>query len=53
MDVLTEMALPITYVSSEKPTHITIVFTSSKDGDLFTGAVGSILIVDDLELLYE
>ncbi|MFC2124514.1 PCMD domain-containing protein [Bacteroidota bacterium] len=50
---LTELSLIYTYTSSDTPTHITVVFTSSTDGDLFTGAVGSTLIVDDLELIYE
>ena len=50
---LTELILPYTYTSSEMPTHITVVFTSSTDGDKFTGAVGSTLIIDDLELIYE
>jgi len=35
------------------PTHLTFVATSSFDGANFAGAVGSILIIDDLELLYE
>ena len=47
-----ELVIPITYTSSEKPTHISVVFSSSKDGDLFTGAVGSTLAIDDLELVY-
>lgn len=50
---LTELVLTYNYSSSDTPTHITVVFSSSKDGDLFTGAVGSTLIVDDLELIYE
>jgi hypothetical protein len=49
---LTEIEIPFNYSSSLKPTHITVVFASSKDGDLFTGAVGSTLEVDDLELVY-
>jgi len=52
-DVLTEVSLPFEYSSSKTPTHITVVFSSSKDGDLWKGAVGSTLIVDDLELVYE
>ena len=52
-DVLTETILSFNYTSNEEPTHITIVFASSKDGDLWKGAVGSTLIIDDLELLYE
>lgn len=51
-DVMTEVLLPFTYTSTEKPTHIYVVFSSSKDGDLFTGAVGSTLTLDDIELIY-
>ena len=36
----------------EKPTHIIIVFSSSKYGDYFTGGNGSKLHLDDLELIY-
>lgn len=35
-----------------KPTHISVVYSSSALGDLFTGAIGSTLEVDDFELLY-
>ena len=35
------------------PTHLTFVASSSFDGNNFAGAVGSILIIDDLELIYE
>ena len=35
------------------PTHITFVATSSFDGAKFNGAVGSKLVVDDIELIYE
>jgi len=52
-NVLTETTLPFNYTSSEEPTHITIVFASSKDGDLWKGAFGSKLVIDDLELIYE
>jgi hypothetical protein len=35
-----------------KPTHIIIVFSSSKYGDYFTGSTSSLLYLDDLELVY-
>lgn len=35
-----------------KPTHITVVFSSSALGDSFTGAIGSVLEVDNFELIY-
>lgn len=34
------------------PTHVTVVFSSSALGDFFTGAIGSELWVNDLELVY-
>ncbi len=46
------------YVSADSasfipPSHLTFVASSSADGKIFAGAVGSILFVDDLELIYE
>lgn len=46
------------YVSADSaefilPTHLTFVATSSFDGANFAGAVGSLLLIDDLELIYE
>jgi hypothetical protein len=35
------------------PTHITFVASSSFDGASFAGAIGSTLIVDDVEMVYE
>jgi hypothetical protein len=35
------------------PTHITFVASSSFDGANFAGAIGSVLIVDDVEMVYE
>ncbi|WP_282037242.1 PCMD domain-containing protein [Saccharicrinis aurantiacus] len=35
------------------PTHITFVASSSFDGANFAGAIGSTLIIDDVELIYE
>ena len=52
-DILSEKILTYEYSSSETPTHITLVFASSADGHLWKGAVGSTLIIDDLELVYE
>lgn len=52
-NVLTEKTAPFIYTSSEQPTNITIVFTSSRYGDLWKGAVGSTLTIDDLEFVYE
>ena len=46
------------YVSTDSaafalPTHITFVASSSYDGANFAGAVGSVLIVDDVEMVYD
>lgn len=46
------------YVSSDSasyllPTHITFVASSSYDGAKFCGAVGSVLMLDDVEMVYE
>ena len=35
------------------PTHITFVASSSYDGANFAGAIGSMLIIDDVEMVYE
>ena len=43
--------IPINYDSKYKdlePTHISIVMTSSRQGDLFIGAKGSTLTVDNV-----
>lgn len=52
-DVITETTIPFNYTSDKEPTHITVVFASSKGGDLWKGAVGSTLIVENLKLIYE
>lgn len=46
------------YVDAEEldfilPTHITFVASSSYDGANFAGAIGSTLIIDDVEMVYE
>lgn len=38
--------------SGVAPTHITVVFSSSAQGDDFIGAIGSVLEVDDFVLVY-
>jgi hypothetical protein len=46
--------MPVVYDTGValEPTHIVVVFSSSKKGDLFEGADGSRLEVDNVELLY-
>ena len=46
------------YVSQDSaqfvlPTHITFVASSSYDGANFAGAIGSELIIDDVEMVYD
>jgi hypothetical protein len=52
-DELIETTITFNYTSQLTPTHITVVFSSSKDGDLWRGAVGSTLVIDDLEFIYD
>lgn len=48
-----EFTLPLEYVTtSVVPTHIIIVCTGSRFGDYFTGSTQSLMLVDDLELVY-
>ena len=48
-----EFTLPLEYrTTSVVPTHIVIVCTGSRFGDYFTGSTHSLMIVDDLELIY-
>lgn len=37
---------------SENVTHITVLFSSSFEGDFFNGAIGSVLEIDNLEMIY-
>lgn len=46
------------YVDAESaiymlPTHISVVASSSYDGANFAGAIGSLLVLDDVEMVYE
>lgn len=53
---LKEVSIPIRWTDgakTQKPTHIIIVCSASKYGDFFTGCEGSVMYVDDFELVYE
>ena len=52
-ETLKQIVVPFDYFNDNSPTHISFVATSSKAGDLFTGAIGSTLIIDDLSFNYE
>jgi hypothetical protein len=47
------IVMPVNYTDeSLAPTHLVVVFSSSKEGDLFKGASGSKLTVDNVVLNY-
>lgn len=48
-----EFNIPLIYRDlTTKPTHIIIVCSASKYGDYMTGSTGSVMYIDDLELVY-
>ena len=50
------LEIPFEYFSNAKtvqPTHLVIVCSASKYGDFFNGGEGSLMYVDDFELVYE
>ncbi len=50
----TQFTIPVHYTDIvTKPTHISIVATSSINGGFFCGAAGSLLFVDEFELVFE
>ena len=50
----TSETITLNYKNTElPPTHILIVASSSKYGDFFTGGVGSTLVLDNMNLIYE
>lgn len=50
----TEFTIPLKYKDlTTKPTHIIIVCSASKYGDYMTGGTGSLMYVDDFELVYD
>lgn len=50
---LIDLKLDLEYFSTEEPTHFYISFSPSLEGGAFKGAIGSTLIIDDLELIYD
>ncbi len=53
IETLTEIELPVNYLTNDEPTHFYISFSPSFDGGTFKGAIGSTLILDDVKLIYE
>ncbi|NOQ26037.1 MAG: hypothetical protein GQ564_11795 [Bacteroidales bacterium] len=52
-DNINEVIVDFNYTSTLQPTHISVVFSSSIDGDLWKGAAGSTLLIEEFELLYD
>lgn len=53
---LENVKIPFVYndrAKTNKPTHIVIVASATKYGDYFSGSAGSVLCLDDFELVYE
>ena len=48
-----EQYIDFNYTSIANPTHISVVFSSSKNGHYWKGAVGSKLLIEEFELMYE
>lgn len=52
-DNLVEFTIPLEYFRTDvKPSNIMITCAASKGGDYFTGGVGSVMYIDDFELVY-
>lgn len=49
---MVEFNIPLTYYRYEKPSYIMITASASKGGDYFAGADGSVMYLDDLQLVY-
>jgi hypothetical protein len=52
MSSFEKFSIPIEYRNNRKPTTCVIVCSSSKYGDYFVGAVGSVLLVDEFEFTF-
>lgn len=53
---LKELVIPLNYndrAKTRRPSHLIIVASASKFGDYFSGAAGSVMYLDDFELVYE
>ena len=48
-----EFELPLEYRDYRKPTYVVVTAASSYLGDFFTGGDGSVLMIDELEFVYE
>lgn len=53
---LQKLEIPFTYndrAKTRKPLYVVMVASASKYGDYFSGAAGSVMYLDDIELVYE
>lgn len=48
-----EFTLPLVYRNDRTPKYIVIVGSASRYGDYFTGAKGSVLLLDEFSLIYD
>jgi len=48
-----EFTIPLVYRNGRIPEYIVVVAAASRYGDYFTGGVGSVLKVDEFELIYD
>lgn len=48
-----QFTIPLEYRSLKQPTYIVISAAASRYGDYFTGGLGSVLYLDELELIYD
>ena len=48
-----QFTIPIEYHDNRTPTYIEIVGSASRYGDYFTGGKGSVLLIDEFELVYD
>ena len=49
-----KFTIPIVYRDNSRiPTHIVLAAASSRYGDYFTGGVGSVLLIDEFEFVYD
>lgn len=48
-----EFVLPLEYRDTRTPTYVVVTAASSYLGDFFTGGDGSVLMIDELEFVYE
>lgn len=51
-DAMVQITIPLTYRSNKKASNIMLTAAASRYGDYFTGGDGSVLYLDDIQLVY-